>query len=365
MSLLKLRSNSAEFTSFPAKNLQTQRLQRARSLDRGRNRGLQERTEQRLGGTLPSYRSKRAVLNQDVKPVSQFTSLRRGFTLNGNPILTKEEEEEIISKDEDSAWVWWAIYLFLFCLSIANLITSILVIRLLGVGLGGLEYLEISEAESEVLMWGEADLGSILVKDGEITGYEGEPLHFASKDKQIEVQSFGLNGPKLDISNRSVSLQNIHDFNLLHPSSGELFFSSSDPEWKIPEGLKELRVDELKVGEGGIISPPGNQLRVQAQGQVRISGAEGNVVEGRRVELISRDSILLESTGARGGVELRGGVSLDTVMLPRGGAGFQDEISQYKLCICLPSGKLFKVEMSEFQEVGCAMVDPRKSPCKI
>jgi len=34
--------------------------------------------------------------------------------------------------------------------------------------------------------------------------------------------------------------------------------------------LKELRVDELKVGEGGIISPPGNQLRVQAQGQVRI-----------------------------------------------------------------------------------------------
>jgi len=36
--------------------------------------------------------------------------------------------------------------------------------RLLGVGLGGLEYLEISEAESEVMMWGEADLGSILVK---------------------------------------------------------------------------------------------------------------------------------------------------------------------------------------------------------
>ena len=26
---------------------------------------------------------------------------------------------------------------------------------------------------------------------------------------------------------------------------------------------------------------------------------------------------------------------------------------------------LFKVEMSEFQEVGCAMVDPRKSPCRI
>ena len=36
------------------------------------------------------------------------------------------------------------------------------------------------------------------------------------------------------------------------------------------QGLKELRVDELKVGEGGIISPPGIQLRVQAQGQLRI-----------------------------------------------------------------------------------------------
>ena len=46
-------------------------------------------------------------------------------------------------------------------------------------------------------------------------------------------------------------------------------------------------------------------------------------MEGRRAELISRDSILLQSTGARGGVELRGDVSVDTVMLPRGGAGFQ------------------------------------------
>ena len=36
------------------------------------------------------------------------------------------------------------------------------------------------------------------------------------------------------------------------------------------QGLKELSVDELKVGEGGIISPPGKQLRVQAQGQLRI-----------------------------------------------------------------------------------------------
>ena len=52
-------------------------------------------------------------------------------------------------------------------------------------------------------------------------------------------------------------------------------------------------------------------------------GAEGCSVEGRRAELISRDSILLQSTGARGGVELRGDVSVDTVMLPRGGAGFQ------------------------------------------
>ena len=65
-------------------------------------------------------------------------------------------------------------------------------------------------------------------------------------------------------------------------------------------------------------------------------------------------------TSEEGAVELSGGVVLDTVMLPHGGGGysvsilnidflirviflFQGEVGQFQLCICMPSGLLFKV----------------------
>ena len=45
-----------------------------------------------------------------------------------------------------------------------------------------------------------------------------------------------------------------------------------------------------------------------------------------------------------GSIELSGGVMLDSVMLPHGGGGYEGEIGQFKLCVCMPSGTLFKVE---------------------
>jgi len=36
-------------------------------------------------------------------------------------------------------------------------------------------------------------------RDGEITGYEGEPLHFASKDKQVTVNSGSFQVPRTDL----------------------------------------------------------------------------------------------------------------------------------------------------------------------
>ena len=39
---------------------------------------------------------------------------------------------------------------------------------------------------------------------------------------------------------------------------------------------------------------------------------------------------------------------LDSVMLPHGGGGYEGEIGQFKLCVCMPSGTLFKVALNHF-----------------
>ena len=79
-------------------------------------------------------------------------------------------------------------------------------------------------------------------------------------------------------------------------------------------------------------------------------------IGGKTVSLTSASDISLQSE--EGAVELSGGVVLDTVMLPHGGGGYsvsnpnsvfssktflQGEVGQFQLCICMPSGLLFKV----------------------
>ena len=76
---------------------------------------------------------------------------------------------------------------------------------------------------------------------------------------------------------------------------------------------------------------------------LRVRGAEGVDVEGKKVSLTSAEDIHV--TSEQGSVRLEGaGLVLDTVMLPHGGVqGYSGEVGQFKLCVCQPSGLVFKV----------------------
>ena len=111
-------------------------------------------------------------------------------------------------------------------------------------------------------------------------------------------------------------------------------------------------------------------------------------VGGKTVSLTSSSDISL--TSEEGAVELSGGVVLDTVMLPHGGGGysvsilnidflsrviflFQGEVGQFQLCICMPSGLLFKVAIPtdnptrppQHQVSLCVVVTFRRKFCHL
>ena len=97
-------------------------------------------------------------------------------------------------------------------------------------------------------------------------------------------------------------------------------------------------------------------------------GAEGVEVEGRKVSLTSAEDILVTSEQGQVVLEAGAGLVLDTVtwryfnilntdmyyflsqvMLPHGGVqGYSGEEGQYKLCVCHPSGLVFKVYKNLF-----------------
>lgn len=333
------------------------------------NRLTKKRTD-----SLPGDLRKKAHVNQDVNPFVEFPSLRRGFTLNGQPIgeaATDEKLAIIKVKEESSAYFFWAIYLTLVILAIGNLMTTAIIINVLRINAGGMEAIEFLPGNDAIKLFGNADLGEVYKHDGIISSFAGENLDISGEDTKVILQAgMSAKSPRLTLSPDSIRLENVHDLSLLDPQSGEVIFSTSDPELELPAGLRVLETEEAEVGR--ISSPVGEDMMVRSDRELSIRGAEGITIEGKKIDLTSNGDITIKSE--IGAVELSGGLVLDTVMLPHGGVGgYQGEIGQFKLCVCMPSGLLFKVAIpddnpsrpSNFQ-IGCHSVDlSGENPCAV
>jgi len=306
---------------------------------------------------------------------SSDNNSRRGFTLNGQPIpdaLIEEKVAIVKVREEGSAYFFWAIYITLVLLALGNLGTTIFIIRVLRLGPEGLESLEFPSGSDLVKIWGDANLGEVVKKDGKIYGFSGENMVIEGRDGAEVVMQAGkddIKSPRMTVSESGVELTNVHDLSVLDPSTGKVIFSTSDPEFVLPsDTLMGLEAMEAEVGE--IVSPLDQDMLVRSDAELDIRGAEGVLIEGKTIDLSSNGDISLTSIG--GGIELSGGLTLDTVMLPHGGGGYKGEIGQFKLCVCMPSGQLFKVALPDDNpvrppalQVGCNSVDlSKENVCK-
>jgi len=330
------------------------------------------------GGGLENARSlsrdrSRPQLHSQIRGATSATN-RRGFTLNGQPIAEAAADEKLAIikvKEESSAYFFWAIYLTLVILAVGNLITTAVIINVLRINAGGMEAIEFLPGNDGVKFFGNADLGEVYKHDGIISSFAKENLEVLGEDAKVILQAGKSNeSPRLTLSPDSIRLENVHDLSLLDPQTGEVIFSTSDPELELPMGLRILETEETEVEK--ISSPVDDDMMVRSDRELSIRGAEGIEIEGRKVDLTSNGDITLKSD--IGAVELSGGLVLDTVMLPHGGVGgYQGEIGQFKLCVCMPSGLLFKVAIpddnptrpSNFQ-IGCHSVDlSKENPCAV
>ena len=243
-------------------------------------------------------------------------------------------------KQESSAYFFWAIYFTLVLLAVGNLITTLVIVHVLRLGPAGLEAIELLPAGLGIRLFGAADLGEVHKLDGVISGFAGESLVVTGEGGEVEMRAGrGEASPRLSITPEQVTLENVHDFSVIHPSTGRVLFSTSDPEVALPAGLQRLEAEEAEVER--VTAPVGEDLLVRSDASLLVRGSEGVTVGGRHISLTSSSDILLKSEV--GAVELSGGLVLDTVMLPHGGGGYSGEEGQFQLCVCMPTGLLFKV----------------------
>lgn len=129
-------------------------------------------------------------------------------------------------------------------------------------------------------------------------------------------------------------------------------------------GALEVRIAQTHR----IVAPLNQSLRIESN-RTSVYGAEGAILEAQNIVWMANNNISVNSK-SNVVMEAKNGILLDIENIPitpnylpnQGGMK-----AQYKVCICMPQGKLFKVpvENAESVRINCAHVstNPGHDPC--
>ena len=319
----------------------SRRQMRARSAGPASNRA--SRYEVVVPGessTLPRT-DERALINQHVNPYQEFPSLKRGFTLEGMPIMEKDENNPEDGGDA-CAYYFWAIAIFFFTLALLNLIVLLVIIHVLEITPAGMEAIEFLPTRGSVKFLKDLVVPALTVGSGFISGFAGEPLNLEAENGDVvfQVKHGSLGGqPQLRISPQEINLINVDSFRILDPESGQVYFDAFAPEFHMEDPIESLAASEIETNR--LVSPLNKDLFIKSDSGLDLMGAEGISVEAKSLDIEAGQDITL--TSSSGSISLDGQVTLDPLALPIGGGGYPGETTQFKLCICGSSGKVFTV----------------------
>lgn len=119
---------------------------------------------------------------------------------------------------------------------------------------------------------------------------------------------------------------------------------------------------DVKIAETHRITSPVNEsLTVNSDEQISMRGAEGTTMESKDIVWSADTDILLKSVNGSIVFDGKDGVSIDVENIPVAPIFLQNPSGheQYKVCVCMPQGKLFRVLVrtgASTRSVNCARI---------
>lgn len=243
-------------------------------------------------------------------------------------------------------YLFWAALGVLGVLAIANLVLLLIIVTVLRIGLG-MQSLEVIPDQSTVKFYGLTDLGQIYKRDGIIQGFSDEPLSLTADRSQL---SLDILSPEQDnrakvltLDENEIVFQKIQALLVKDPKSGAEILSTRNPSFNQMKGVRNLHVDSTVTSR--VTSPVDENLVLRSDSYIRFKGNEGTRIDGKTVLLSADQFLFLKSVN--GSIILDGakGISVDMTQMPEAANGSTGRpfVSQFKVCVCMPSGKLFRV----------------------
>nr|CAG4648935.1 EOG090X0F7H [Polyphemus pediculus] len=240
-----------------------------------------------------------------------------------------------------------------------------------------MESIEVLPGANLIKFFGDFEMDKVIKADGIISGFSQSPVQITSQGSDIHIQvdnalDPGLS-PLLNVGQDLVEFLNIDSFDMYEPKKTpkSSAFSTTFPNFGLPKGVQSLHVKKASVSR--ITSALNDPLSLQSDSSIRLRGNEGLRIKGKELLFRADQNLHLRSINGSIILDSYDGVSLDVASLgisPTKHDLDSEEIpekavAEYKMCICMPQGVLFRIPVLEGTDtIHCDSIDLNEdNPC--
>lgn len=239
---------------------------------------------------------------------------------------------------------FWTLVCLLFTLAVGNLILTFIILGVLRLG-QGMESLEIIPESSLIKFFKNTDLDRLYKRDGKLEGFIDTPVEIIGDNGAILFNLVDKNSRpenKFRLDKNGTSVKYVQKLEIIEPKTGYKIFSTDNPKLHINDTT--LNLNAKIVNTNRVSSGINENLHLRAGSRAHLRGSEGTNMGSREIVWSADQDIYLKTDN--GSVILNGkeGVYIDIKKIPiASGSLLSKSVAQYKVCVCMPPGKLFRI----------------------
>lgn len=175
---------------------------------------------------------------------------------------------------------------------------------------------------------------------------------------------------KLLMSKNGTHFGGINEFEVKNPSTNEVIFTTHKPTYNLPSGgnnlvAKAISASAIKsaINEDLVLNTTHHK---KVTNKISIRGSEGVKMNGEEI-ILEAESIFLTAHNGTIYMSSERGIHLDIKRIPiiQERSGLKMEEKQYKICVCMPEGRLFRVSLPQKNIIRdvCSYANMKYDPC--
>lgn len=236
------------------------------------------------------------------------------------------------------------------------------VIKVLHLG-KGMESLELLPEKGVIKLYGETYLGNLFKPDGKIKGFLNTAFEIKSDRGTVALEVEDNKGKlknSLVIEQNGTHVRGIRDFIVGNS------FSTEFPCYKLTKRSKKLEAAVIHTNH--VTSDINQKLVLRSDLLTKLSGSEGTHIDGKEILWTADQEVLLKSINGSVILSAKDGINIKVQSIPVVRSPSMSTLStQYKVCVCMPEGKLFRVPVPKDRSshTACHGIDvsPTLNPC--